>query len=94
MAIVEQQIMDFFSGQVRVFRTLDNKNTTNATRWRTQTMRCINGSTRRVYVYCEEPSTGDRFRVELDPGTSFDLSVPTKYQAYAPDDLSWGCGEV
>lgn len=94
MAIVEHQFMDFFSGQVRMYRTYDNKNTTNLTRWRTQSMRCVNGSDKRVYVYCEEPSTGDRFRVELDPRTSFDLSVPIKYQAYAPDDLSWGAGEV
>lgn len=103
MTIVEQEFMQFMTGQIKLYIIYDDKNRPDdSTRWRTDAMRGINNSIYRWKIYVQDTSVtnpdGSHPRQEeiMEPGTDTTWPVSGQYSLLSPwdDRLEWGGGRV
>lgn len=97
MAIVQEEFTRFYGpdGQPRVwlYVVYDNRNSSQESRWRVQSMRGINQDpVNSYYIYVEDPATGQQYRQTLGPSSDTIWPVPAQYQNDSPWSYNWGGG--
>lgn len=78
-------------GNVLLYKQIDDRNSTNTTRWRVVGIRCINGSTLPYNVWVRDPNIeGSQVNFRFEAGEDRTELIPPQFQTQDVEAYSFG----